>query len=131
MIQRIVKLEDGEDGAKRTLTVRELRFKDAIKVASNYKELFSDFAVEDLQGEKFELFKDLIAGIVTFPKDESIEDLYFSELTILFNTFKEVNESFLELTNYLGIGRQVLDEAVDEVMLEEPPETPSTELPQD
>ena len=88
MKQSIIKLEDGEDekgkSYARTIVVRELRFRDAIKVANNLEELFTDLTIKDLSGDKFELFKDLIKGIVDFPKDEEIEDMYFSELDELF-----------------------------------------------
>lgn len=114
MKEKIVKLDND-----RTVKVKELRFKDAIKVASNFEELFSDFSVKDLVGEKFEIFKDLISGIVEFPEGEELEDLYFSELEKVLNAFKDVNESFLGLIKYVGLGGQ------------ETISTPSTEQPPD
>lgn len=89
--QKTVKIDDRE------ITVKELRVKDVRQLLE-----MSEVNEDDIMS-----LLDRFLPVVTDIKSEDLEAMAPSELKVLWETFKEVNADFLEVTGHLGIGKML------------------------
>ena len=115
MKQEIVKL----DGF--TITLKELRIKDVVKAVANIQEVFGDkdLDIQKLVTDKFPIIVDIASGFITMPDEMTVDDLTFSDIDAITPAFKEVNKSFLEKLDALGLGFNLVPEPIAERVLKE------------
>lgn len=98
-LQKLIKLDN-----KRTVTLRELRVKDARQLMAQAKDL-EQLEIKTLLTERFDELAGLLGDCVQCPDGESIDDLSFSEVQLVKDGLIEVNAAFLELLGLLGLAR--------------------------
>ncbi|WP_432745767.1 hypothetical protein ABXJ76_07815 [Methylobacter sp. G7] len=80
----------------RTVTVRELRVRDARKLLSQAKSL-DQVDMQTLMVERFDELVVLLGDGIAMPDGETLEDLTFSEVALVKAALLEVNAAFLDL----------------------------------
>lgn len=88
-------------GDNRSVTVLELRVRDARNIMAQAKEL-EQVDIRELLAERFDEVAALLNDCVRLPDAESLEDLSFSELETVKDGLLEVNASFLGLLGLAG-----------------------------
>ena len=112
---KIIKLDDD-----RQVKVKELRFKEVrfiLKELAKNGEV--DISLEEIFTTRLDEFEEVINSIVDFPSGETLDDMSFSELDLIYQGSKEVNPTFLALMQQTGFGPAVKRE-------KEEPETSET-----
>lgn len=84
------------DGFK--VTVKEITPKGVATILANAKEIFGgkDLDVAKFITEKYDLAVDLTKDFIIMPDGKNVDELGFSDIDLLVEEFKKVNESFLE-----------------------------------
>ena len=99
-LQKIISLDD-----KRSVTLNELRVRDARHLMSQAKNL-EQMEIRTLLSERFDEVVSLLGDCVQCPKGETLDDLSFSEVQAIKESFLEVNAAFLDLLGLAGLFRQ-------------------------
>ncbi|MDO8940906.1 MAG: hypothetical protein Q7U98_17260 [Methylicorpusculum sp.] len=80
----------------RQVTIQELRVKDVRRLMREAKAL-EDLDVKVLLTERFDELTPLLGDCLQLPAGETLDELSFSEITLIKSGFVEVNQDFLEL----------------------------------
>jgi len=92
--KKTIKIDDKE------ITIRELRVKDILEVFDS----FGEKNLSDIQGQ-IETF----LPRVTDAKLKDLKDMAPSEITLLYDAFREVNASFFDMARSAGLDRFIAD----------------------
>ena len=101
-------VELGEEGQKRTVTVKELTVSQVLSIFNKFAKPAEDArGLDDMLTEAKELFSMSIEGL----QWEELKDFAPSELKMLYDKFREVNAVFFDVARSLGI-----EEALGEII---------------
>jgi hypothetical protein len=100
-LQKIIKLDD-----KRTVTLLELRVRDARQIMAQAKNL-EQVEIKTLLNERFDELAALLGDCIQCPKGETLDDLSFGELQLIKDGLLEINAAFLDLLGLAGLFRPI------------------------
>lgn len=78
--------------------IKEISPKGVATILANAKEIFGgeDLDVAKFITEKYDLAVDLTKDFIIMPDGKNVDELGFSDIDLIVEEFKKVNESFLE-----------------------------------
>ena len=85
------------EGYDKSFTVKELKVKEIISLMS--EDMLEDLSVETMRDR----FSDVLLPMCSNIKFDDLEEMTLSELLEIWNHFKEVNKSFFELAQKMGL----------------------------
>jgi hypothetical protein len=83
-------------GGSRSVTLNEMRVRDARKIMAQAKEL-DQVDIKSVLTERFDEVAALLGDCIVMPAGETLDDLSFSEVAPIIDGLMEVNVAFLDL----------------------------------
>lgn len=99
MKQSVIDIDDFK------VTIKEVTPRDAKNIVANIKEIFGDPNLDMMKfiDEKYDLVVGITKNFIVLPPEKHLDELAFSDIDLIADEFKKVNESFLGKMVWLDV----------------------------